>query len=198
LEHIGIVSDHTLAIVSTWTEVAILLFMVWEKYGPPQWTLPMIPLSGSLKFTNTLKALWHNRTLIVAIGGLGFIGWLNFSGASVPPENVAHLQPATPPATQRGAPEMASLRSQLSVVEHEREQRRQELRVAQAQAASLQNGLTKANEEINRLKLNVAGMRPSQPTEADPVVGIDEQIALIKKFPTADRATPSRDILQNE
>jgi hypothetical protein len=72
------VSDHTLTQISTWTEVGILVFMFWERYGPLfTGGSPMVTEQWATRHV-LLGRLWDNRTLIVALGGLLFIGWLNF------------------------------------------------------------------------------------------------------------------------
>ena len=71
-------TDHQLTTVGTWAEVAILLFMVWENYGPkllgggmnaPAVTVPSHGLLGGLR---------ENRTLVLAIIGLAIVAWLHF------------------------------------------------------------------------------------------------------------------------
>jgi hypothetical protein len=76
--------EHQLTTISTWAEVAILVFMLWEKYGPAWGTIQMTPSVSTNHPHDILRTLWDNRTLIVAIVGLGFIAWLNF-GHSRPP-----------------------------------------------------------------------------------------------------------------
>jgi hypothetical protein len=68
-------TDHQLTTISTWAEVAIILFMVWEKYGPAWGTGHLTPFA-TLAHGGVRRFLWENRTLWVAILGLGFIGWL--------------------------------------------------------------------------------------------------------------------------
>jgi hypothetical protein len=70
------VSDHLLTEISTWAEVAILLFMVWEKYGPSILGKTAIIPEAAFPQKGFWRAAWNNRTLIVAILGLVFIGWL--------------------------------------------------------------------------------------------------------------------------
>jgi hypothetical protein len=72
-------SDHTLTQISTWAEVGILLFMLWEKYGPNLLgrfgRRPVIGRSTELPH-GFFGRLWANRTIVVAIIGLGIVGWL--------------------------------------------------------------------------------------------------------------------------
>src|SRR5580704_9026924 len=49
--------------------------MVWEKYGPAWGTGHLTPFA-TLAHGGVRRFLWENRTLWVAILGLGFIGWL--------------------------------------------------------------------------------------------------------------------------
>jgi hypothetical protein len=69
-------SDHTLTVISTWAEVAILLFMVWEAYGPSMGARIMSTLPLRPPPTGILGRIWENRVLVVAIPGLVFVGWL--------------------------------------------------------------------------------------------------------------------------
>jgi hypothetical protein len=48
--------------------------MVWEKYGPS--ILGRAPVTPDIPKTGFRHAVWNNRMLIVALVGLGFIGWL--------------------------------------------------------------------------------------------------------------------------
>jgi hypothetical protein len=69
-------SEHTLTQIGTWAEVAILLFMVWEKYGPSLGIGPMIRAAqGHSGFWSFLR---ENRTIIAAIAGLVVVIWLHW------------------------------------------------------------------------------------------------------------------------
>src|SRR6516164_5554049 len=69
-------SEHQLATISTWAEVAILAFMVWEKYGP-HFLGGAGQLTAQQPAAGIWWALWANRTLMVAIAGMGIMVWLN-------------------------------------------------------------------------------------------------------------------------
>jgi hypothetical protein len=75
-------SDHVLTTISTWAEVGILIFMLWEKFG---WNLGVPPMieqaKGSYSVFDFLQA---NRTQILAIVGLAIVIWLHFREARSP------------------------------------------------------------------------------------------------------------------
>jgi hypothetical protein len=65
-------SDHALTTISAWTEVAILLFMVWEAYRPHLGAGQMI----NYKLPRQ-EGFWsRNRILIFAIFGLAIVAFL--------------------------------------------------------------------------------------------------------------------------
>jgi hypothetical protein len=67
-------TDHQLATISMWAEVAILAFMVWEKYGTSLGSVPMKTVESGF---------WsRNRTLVFAICGLGIVAWLQLRTGS--------------------------------------------------------------------------------------------------------------------
>jgi hypothetical protein len=80
-------SDQMLVQIATWAEVGILLFIVWEKYGPvllgggqliarPHWTR-----AGIGQF------LWENRSLVLATFGLILVTWLNLFASAPNSQN---------------------------------------------------------------------------------------------------------------
>jgi hypothetical protein len=96
-------SDHALTTISTWAEVGILIFMLWEKFG---WNLGVPPMieqaKGSYSVFDSLQA---NRTQILAIVGLAIVIWLHFRETRSPeiidgaatPNGAAQI--LTPPLT---------------------------------------------------------------------------------------------------
>lgn len=77
-------SDHMLTQISTWTEVAILLFMVWEKYGPNFGIRSMIGASSDpQQGSGVWSFLRKNRTLILAVIGLGIVAWLHLGSVDL-------------------------------------------------------------------------------------------------------------------
>jgi hypothetical protein len=70
-------SDHSLLQIGTWTEVAILLFMLWEHYGPH------LRAEGMTKAIQVRPgfwpSLWENRTLVATVIGLGIVAWLHLA-----------------------------------------------------------------------------------------------------------------------
>lgn len=70
-------TDHQIAAISMWIEVGILTFMVWEHYGPTWGTIHLSPRAIKWTRGGIGHFLWENRTLIVAVVGLGFVAWLN-------------------------------------------------------------------------------------------------------------------------
>jgi hypothetical protein len=71
-------SDHALNWIIAIAEIAILLFMVWDKYGP--WLIGNGRVSAQIvpQRRGILYSIWDNRVLIVAVFGLAFIAWVNF------------------------------------------------------------------------------------------------------------------------
>jgi len=75
-DHFFDLSDHSLTTISTWAEVAILLFMLWEKYGSALFgPAPMTTQSKGPR--GAVRVLLDNRTLILAIVGLSIVAWLH-------------------------------------------------------------------------------------------------------------------------
>jgi hypothetical protein len=71
-------TDHQLATLSSWAEVAILLFMVWEKYGPSLGFGRMVAQASHVQSaTGVLAFLRDNKTVALAIVGLCIVIWLN-------------------------------------------------------------------------------------------------------------------------
>jgi len=85
-------SEHTLTTISTWAEVAILLFMVYEHYAPRTraWLLgARVRTKGAAaNRSRAWHSLWENRTLVVALIGLGIVLCLNFGRDVVSREEV--------------------------------------------------------------------------------------------------------------
>jgi hypothetical protein len=81
-------SDHTLTQIGTWVQVAILLFMVWQHYGPRLWG-GGVNSAARTQTQGVLASLWENRTIIVALVGLVIVAWL-------------HLRPETGYEAQKG------------------------------------------------------------------------------------------------
>src|SRR5258706_15658385 len=105
-------SDHALVTISTWAEVGILIFMVWEKYGYHLFPERAGQMTREPATSPAFGVrLWENRTIIVAILGLALIAWLNLrQGGSSPPDTT----------------QVANLQSQLTTVTRERDTARQE------------------------------------------------------------------------
>lgn len=103
-------SDHTLTLISTWAEVAILLLMVWEKYSPNFGATAMRGETTIPQRRRTGSWIWNNRTLILAILGLVFIGWLNLGRSPLVSDHDA-LKQQLASAQAR----IVSLQSQLSI-----------------------------------------------------------------------------------
>jgi hypothetical protein len=70
-------TDHQLTIIGTWAEVAILLFMVWEAYGP-KLRSGIVTVAVPVHRAGLIGGFWENRTLILAIVGLVIVAWLHF------------------------------------------------------------------------------------------------------------------------
>ena len=70
-------SDHALTQISTWAEVGILLFMLWEKYGPGLFHARP-PMTNERAISPAFWGrLWENKTIVVAVFGLALVVWLN-------------------------------------------------------------------------------------------------------------------------
>jgi hypothetical protein len=115
-------SDHALTQIGTWTEVAILLFMVWEHYGPHIWSTTLTAATDrqSLGLGATL---WDNRTLIVAIVGIVIVGWLHFG------------------LYQGAQAQKATLIDWLQKAQQERNAARQDASAAQRQLVAIQQNM---------------------------------------------------------
>ena len=72
-------SDHQLATLSAWAEIAILVWMVGERFLPSRKegnvTAVTAPLVGIRRIW---PAIWQNRTIVVAVVGLVIVAWLHF------------------------------------------------------------------------------------------------------------------------
>jgi hypothetical protein len=121
-------SDHTLTLISTWAEVAILLFMVWEAYGPSWWRgMTNLQSLGSPPVrTGFVARLWDNHTLIVAAAGLIIVGWLYLSR----------------PDTENLEAQKSTLIEWLQQAQLERNQARQERDTARPQLAEAKRPIT--------------------------------------------------------
>jgi hypothetical protein len=97
--------------ISTWAEVAIILFMVWEKYGPAWGTGHLTPFT-TLARGGVWQFVWENRTLWVAILGLGFIGWL-YLWRGMNPTAVPQSLPSDTAKLADLTGQVASLKSKL-------------------------------------------------------------------------------------
>lgn len=76
-------SDHHLTTIGTWAEVAILVWMVWERFNPkPEASVK--PLEYANPSKDWLDYLVENRTLIFAAAGLAVVVWLNFREQPAP------------------------------------------------------------------------------------------------------------------
>lgn len=76
-------SDHRLTTIGTWAEVAILVWMVWERFNPkPEASVK--PLEYVVHKKQLIDYFVENRTLIFAAIGLAVVVWLNFREQSVP------------------------------------------------------------------------------------------------------------------
>jgi len=82
--------DHTLTTISTWAEVAILFFMLWEGYGSKLGFGPMIAQARPSGLWGILR---ENRTLILAAAGLVIVIWVHF--VRTPETVVVHEGPTT-------------------------------------------------------------------------------------------------------
>lgn len=74
-------SEHTLTQISTWAVVTTLLFMLWQ-YFEPRIRGPAVNIATQRQ-SGFWPSLWENRTVILAIFGLGIVIWLHF-GLSQP------------------------------------------------------------------------------------------------------------------
>jgi hypothetical protein len=199
-------SDHALTLISTWAEVAILLFMVWEAYGPRMGASVMSTLHlRSPPSTGILGRIWDNRTLIVAVPGLAFVGWLYLGrGPAVEEsqkstlmewvERAQHeLAEAKRSATADEA-QKATLNEWLQQANRERDNARQEVAAAEAQKATLIDWLQTAHherddarQERDQIQKNLQSQRlgasseiyitPPLPTAAEECVTLAQRLA---------------------
>lgn len=117
-------SDHQLLEISTWAEVAILAFMVWDKYGPNMGVSPMLAqLTHADRWPGFLKFFSQNMTIIFAAIGLGIVIYLHFNerreviyrpSAQQIDAAVAPIQAQLTQVRQQ----LAAKEAQLEVIEH--------------------------------------------------------------------------------
>lgn len=73
-------SDHQLTTISTWAEVAILVYMLWEGIAPKlQAKLGGKSVTPAIDHPRSViwPTVWANRTIILATVGLAIVIWLN-------------------------------------------------------------------------------------------------------------------------
>lgn len=69
-------SDHTLSQITTWVTVAAFAFALWQTYSPRLWSGQNAVSNGAAQ-SGIFAFLWENKTLVVAILGVGILAWLN-------------------------------------------------------------------------------------------------------------------------
>jgi hypothetical protein len=130
-------SDHTLTQISTWAEVAILLFMVWEHYGPHLWTNAVTAVAKS-RHQGFKSSLWENRTIIVAMIGLVIVVWLHWGRVETSLTDVEAQK--------------STIMKWLQQAERDRDEAKQGAAAAEAQKATLVEWLQTARHEANETK----------------------------------------------
>jgi hypothetical protein len=158
------ISDHTLTQISTWAEVAILLFMVWEHYGPRLWTNAMTAVTKS-RHQGFQSSLWENRTIIVAIIGLAIVVWLHWGRAAT--------------SSTDGEAQKSTLIEWLTEAQKERDQAIAERKSAQngwaadrltieamqSQSGKAQRLLDEAKKESDQLRKQLQSRQPAETRE---------------------------------
>jgi hypothetical protein len=109
-------SDHQIATISMWAEIAILVFMVWEKYGAAWGIGHLTPPLAIFAHGSVWRFLWENRTLLVAILGLGFISWLYLWRGVPQPSNSEKETATIRTELEASQHQVALLQSQLESV----------------------------------------------------------------------------------
>ena len=78
-------TDHQLSTIGTWAEVAILLWMVGERFAPRLGFGSMIAQASQIRPpTGLLGFFRENKTVIFAAIGLVIVTWLHFREVPVP------------------------------------------------------------------------------------------------------------------
>ncbi|MFI5023048.1 MAG: hypothetical protein ACHQRJ_15540 [Alphaproteobacteria bacterium] len=142
-------SDHQLTTIATWAEVGILGFMLWEKYGPTLRGRAMTGAAPSRPYAKStiLKFFWDNRTIAVALFGLGVLVWLNL-------KQHAYVEPiGVRQQLQQTQSELGSAKSKIDELEKSRDATSAQVRGLQAELDVAAKDRDDAKQELkNKLE----------------------------------------------